>query len=120
MKLPLSSLGVQRAGAAAAAAALSRGTRPCLVNHQQICDLIAIQGKSPSVKALTHLDFISFTSRLLLGQPQPFNLFYFFKLKSQNIPDYITPALLSCLVCVSIPPRAHGSISALLPALWGP
>lgn len=100
MELPPSSLRVRRAGVAAAAAARSRGTRCCLVNHQQICDLIASQGKSPSVKALTHSDFISFTSRLLLGQPQrPLRLF-FFQLNSQIFSITSLQRCFSASVCV--------------------
>lgn len=140
MELPPSSLRVRCAEVAAAAAARSRGTRCCLVNHQQICDLIASQGKSPSVKALTHSDFISFTSRLLLGQPQrPFH-FFFFQPNSQifsitSLRRCFSPSVcVLCVLCVhpSLPaaacarPRVHGSISAasslfqpVIPVLWG-
>lgn len=117
MELPPSSLRVRRAGVAAAAAARSRGTRCCLVNHQQICDLIASQGKSPSVKALTHSDFISFTSRLLLGQPQrPFHFFFFSLTPKYSrlhhssaafLPPCVCGVCVGCVVCASIPPSSR-------------
>lgn len=123
MEPPLSSLRVRRAGVAAAAAARSRGTRSCLVNHQQICDLIASQGKSPSVKALTHLDFISFSAPGTATTTISF--LFFLQLNSQIFAITSLQRCFSASVraCVSIPPsraaacarpRVHGTTSTLL------